>query len=123
MLIALSLSVSISPDAVRKEMGWDLAKVKVNGGAIALGHRIGASGRRILVTLLHEMHSYTRSHFMAESSGIGSTSNFSEPAMDSLRGRVALVTGGSRGIGKAIALELARSGAAVAFSYNSNLAK
>jgi acetyl-CoA C-acetyltransferase len=55
MLIALSVSVSISPDAVYKEMGWDLAKVNVNGGAIALGHPIGASGCRILVTLLHEM--------------------------------------------------------------------
>jgi acetyl-CoA C-acetyltransferase len=55
MLIALSLSVSISPDAVYKEMGWELAKVKVNGGAIALGHSIGASGRRILVTLLYKM--------------------------------------------------------------------
>jgi acetyl-CoA C-acetyltransferase len=55
MLIALSVSVSISPDAVHKEMGWDLAKVNVNGGAIALGHLIGASGRRILVTLLHEI--------------------------------------------------------------------
>jgi acetyl-CoA C-acetyltransferase len=41
--------------AVHKEMGWDLAKVNVNGGAIALGHPIGASGCRILVTLLHEM--------------------------------------------------------------------
>jgi acetyl-CoA C-acetyltransferase len=55
MLIAFSVSVSISPDAVHKEMGWDLAKVNVNGGAIALGHPIGASGCRILVTLLHEM--------------------------------------------------------------------
>ena len=36
-------------------MGWDLAKVNVNGGAIALGHPIGASACRILVTLLHEM--------------------------------------------------------------------
>ena len=36
-------------------MGWDTAKVKVNGGAIAFGHPIGASGARILVTLLHEM--------------------------------------------------------------------
>ena len=41
--------------AVNKEMGWDTAKVNVNGGAIALGHPIGASGARVLVTLLHEM--------------------------------------------------------------------
>ena len=41
--------------AVNRQMGWDLAKVNVNGGAIALGHPIGASGCRILVTLLHEM--------------------------------------------------------------------
>jgi acetyl-CoA C-acetyltransferase len=36
-------------------MGWDLSKVNVNGGAIAIGHPIGASGCRILVTLIHEM--------------------------------------------------------------------
>ncbi|CDF86270.1 acetyl-CoA C-acetyltransferase [Pseudomonas sp. QL9] len=41
--------------AVGKELGWDAAKVNVNGGAIALGHPIGASGCRVLVTLLHEM--------------------------------------------------------------------
>ncbi|QQR68322.1 MAG: acetyl-CoA C-acetyltransferase [Alphaproteobacteria bacterium] len=41
--------------AVNKDMGWDMAKVNVNGGAIALGHPIGASGARVLVTLLHEM--------------------------------------------------------------------
>jgi acetyl-CoA C-acetyltransferase len=41
--------------AVNKEMGWDTAKVNVNGGAIAIGHPIGASGARVLVTLLHEM--------------------------------------------------------------------
>jgi acetyl-CoA C-acetyltransferase len=40
---------------VAKELGLDLDKVNVNGGAIALGHPIGASGCRILVTLLHEM--------------------------------------------------------------------
>jgi len=40
---------------VHKEMGWDTSKVNVNGGAIAIGHPIGASGCRILVTLLHEM--------------------------------------------------------------------
>jgi len=41
--------------AVNREMGWDLARVNVNGGAIALGHPIGASGARILTTLLHGM--------------------------------------------------------------------
>ncbi|AYF86320.1 acetyl-CoA C-acetyltransferase [Pseudomonas sp. JS3066] len=41
--------------SVGKELGWDMAKVNVNGGAIALGHPIGASGCRVLVSLLHEM--------------------------------------------------------------------
>ncbi|MBL6841513.1 MAG: acetyl-CoA C-acetyltransferase [Pelagibacterales bacterium] len=41
--------------AVNKELGWDTSKVNVNGGAIAIGHPIGASGARILVTLLHQM--------------------------------------------------------------------
>ncbi|WP_409523752.1 acetyl-CoA C-acetyltransferase [Nitrincola sp. MINF-07-Sa-05] len=41
--------------SVNKELGWDTAKVNVNGGAIALGHPIGASGCRVLVSLLHEM--------------------------------------------------------------------
>jgi acetyl-CoA C-acetyltransferase len=41
--------------AVNREMGWDLSKVNVNGGAVALGHPIGASGARILTTLLYEM--------------------------------------------------------------------
>jgi acetyl-CoA C-acetyltransferase len=41
--------------AVNKEMGWDTNRINVNGGAIAIGHPIGASGCRILVTLLHEM--------------------------------------------------------------------
>jgi acetyl-CoA C-acetyltransferase len=41
--------------AVNRQMGWDTSKVNVNGGAIALGHPIGASGARVLVTLLHEM--------------------------------------------------------------------
>ncbi|MCO6058517.1 acetyl-CoA C-acetyltransferase [Pseudomonas sp. MOB-449] len=45
---AQSLSVS-------RETGWDMSKVNVNGGAIALGHPIGASGSRVLVTLIHEM--------------------------------------------------------------------
>jgi len=41
--------------SVNKELGWDTSKVNVNGGAIAIGHPIGASGGRVLVTLLHEM--------------------------------------------------------------------
>jgi acetyl-CoA C-acetyltransferase len=41
--------------AVNKDVGWDVGKVNVNGGAIAIGHPIGASGARVLVTLLHEM--------------------------------------------------------------------
>ncbi len=41
--------------AVNKDLGWDTSRVNVNGGAIAIGHPIGASGARVLVTLLHEM--------------------------------------------------------------------
>ena len=41
--------------AVNRDMGWNTDIVNVNGGAIAIGHPIGASGARILVTLLHEM--------------------------------------------------------------------
>jgi acetyl-CoA C-acetyltransferase len=41
--------------SVNQDMGWDLAKVNVNGGAIAIGHPIGASGARVLVSLLHEL--------------------------------------------------------------------
>ncbi len=42
--------------AVNRELGWDLSKVNVNGGAIALGHPVGASGARVLTTLLYEMN-------------------------------------------------------------------
>ena len=41
--------------AVNKDLGWDTSKVNVNGGAIAIGHPVGASGTRVLITLLHEM--------------------------------------------------------------------
>ena len=55
-LIALGLDkIPAQAIAVNKDMGWDTAKVNVNGGAIAIGHPIGASGARILTTLLHEM--------------------------------------------------------------------
>lgn len=54
-LIEANEAFAVQAICVNREMDWDLAKVNVNGGAIALGHPIGASGARILVTLLHEM--------------------------------------------------------------------
>lgn len=66
--------------AVHQQMGWDTSKVNVNGGAIAIGHPIGASGCRILVTLLHEMQK-----------------------RDAKRGLASLCIGG--GMGVALALE------------------
>ncbi len=54
-LLEINEAFAAQACAVHQAMGWDLAKVNVNGGAIALGHPIGASGARILVTLLHEM--------------------------------------------------------------------
>ncbi len=54
-LLEINEAFAAQACAVHSEMGWDTSKVNVNGGAIALGHPIGASGCRILVTLLHEM--------------------------------------------------------------------
>ena len=54
-LLEINEAFAAQACAVHKEMGWDMSKVNVNGGAIAIGHPIGASGCRILVTLLHEM--------------------------------------------------------------------
>ncbi|HEY9063965.1 MAG TPA: acetyl-CoA C-acetyltransferase [Burkholderiaceae bacterium] len=54
-LLEINEAFAAQACAVNNEMGWDLSKVNVNGGAIAIGHPIGASGCRILVTLLHEM--------------------------------------------------------------------
>jgi len=65
--------------AVNQDMGWDASKINVNGGAIALGHPIGASGARILVTLLHEMQ-----------------------RRDSERGLAALCIGGGMGVALAV---------------------
>lgn len=65
--------------AVNQDMGWDASKINVNGGAIALGHPIGASGARILVTLLHEMQ-----------------------RRDSKRGLAALCIGGGMGVALAV---------------------
>jgi acetyl-CoA C-acetyltransferase len=54
-LLEINEAFAAQACAVHKEMGWNMDKVNVNGGAIAIGHPIGASGCRILVTLLHEM--------------------------------------------------------------------
>ncbi|GAA4342050.1 acetyl-CoA C-acetyltransferase [Variovorax defluvii] len=54
-LLEINEAFAAQACAVNREMGWDINKVNVNGGAIAIGHPIGASGCRILVTLLHEM--------------------------------------------------------------------
>ena len=54
-LIEANEAFAVQALSVGQELGWDAEKVNVNGGAIALGHPIGASGTRILVTLLHEM--------------------------------------------------------------------
>jgi len=54
-LIEANEAFAVQTLALGREMGWDAARVNVNGGAIALGHPIGASGARILVSLLHEM--------------------------------------------------------------------
>jgi acetyl-CoA C-acetyltransferase len=54
-LIEANEAFAAQAGAVNKEMGWDVSKVNVNGGAIAIGHPIGASGCRILNTLVFEM--------------------------------------------------------------------
>ena len=54
-LLEINEAFAAQAIAVNRDMGWDTRKVNVNGGAIAIGHPIGASGCRILVTLLHEM--------------------------------------------------------------------
>ncbi len=55
-LLEINEAFAAQACAVHKEMGWDTSKVNVNGGAIAIGHPIGASGCRVLVSLLHEMN-------------------------------------------------------------------
>ena len=54
-LVEANEAFAVQALSVNKELAWDASKVNVNGGAIALGHPIGASGCRVLVTLLHEM--------------------------------------------------------------------
>ena len=108
--------------AVNKDLGFDPAKVNVNGGAIALGHPIGASGARVLVTLLHEMQKrnskkglatlvHRRRHGHRPDRGALNGQNSRTKKQNNLTGRtrmgrVAVVTGGTRGIGEAISVGL-----------------
>ena len=137
--------------AVNKDMGWDTAKVNVNGGAIAIGHPIGASGARILTTLLYEMDKPRRQegsrHACASAAAWASRSD-GRALVDARRtqhrslvetprkwgliafqigkakgkhmARVAVVTGGTRGIGEAISVALKNAGYMVAANYAGN---
>ena len=117
--------------AVNKEMGWDTSKINVNGGAIALGHPIGASGCRVLVTLLHEMLRRDAKKGLASrcASAAAWASRWRSSGLDRAREqrlqsitrkwtkhgeltrhRVAFVTGGMGGLGEAICIKLAALG-------------
>ncbi len=149
--------------AVNKDLGWDTSKVNVNGGAIAIGHPIGASGARVLTTLLFEMqkrnakkglatlvhrrrhgHRHVRgevSHFalhrnlrrhgrarpghhvfklLATSVDARHKAGHDADREEWGMSRVALVTGGTRGIGAAIAKALKTAGYKVAANYAGN---
>ena len=143
--------------AVNKDLGWDTGKVNVNGGAIAIGHPIGASGARVLVTLLYEMQKRNAKKGLATlciGGGMGiamcverrlstcasATSTrayrprcrflrnalaFTEQSENVTQGgrfmaRVAVVTGGTRGIGEAISKALKAAGYKVAANYAGN---
>ena len=127
--------------AVNKEMGWDTSKINVNGGAIAIGHPIGASGCRILVTLLHEMARRDAKkglaslvHRRRHGRGAGGRTlsakaapceehrtahqRAKEETMAQDKQRIALVTGGMGGLGEAICVKLAALGYTVVTTYS-----
>jgi len=67
---------------VNEQMKWDTSKVNVNGGAVAIGHPIGASGARVLVTLLHEMQKISAKKALATlciGGGMGIAMCFEKP--------------------------------------------
>ena len=102
-LLEINEAFAAQACAVNREMGWDSARINVNGGAIAIGHPIGASGCRILVTLLHELRRRDGRRPGRR------TLNLQEPRVTNTR-KVAYVTGGMGGIGTAISQRLCKSG-------------
>ena len=115
--------------AVNKEMGWDTSKINVNGGAIAIGHPIGASGCRILVTLLHEMRRDAKQgprlavHRRWHGRGPGRRARSPErlpstKERQELTDRVVLVTGGMGGLGETISTKMVDAGYKVAVTYS-----
>ena len=94
-LLEINEAFAAQACAVNREMDWDPARVNVNGGAIALGHPIGASGCRILVTLLHEMA--RRSGQCRESGG-----ESGGEARAARRGLASLCIGGGMGVALAV---------------------
>jgi len=64
-LIELNEAFAAQSLAVGKELGWDWSRVNVHGGAVALGHPVGCSGARILITLLYEMRRRRAKYGMA----------------------------------------------------------
>ena len=105
--------------AVSKELNWDMNKVNVSGGAIALGHPIGASGTRILVTLIHELERQNKKKGIATLC-IGGGQGVAMCVEKKIMTKIAIVTGGTRGIGASISKKLKSSNYKVIANYASN---
>ena len=136
-LVEANEAFAVQACAVNREMGWDPSIVNVNGGAIAIGHPIGASGCRVLLTLLYEMQKTQRQERAcdlmyrrrngrcnvrcARLTGLNNPAQINDKRSITKEKRnmseIALVSGGTRGIGAAIAKELVARGVTVGVTY------